>query len=130
MKQSWAHMDQFRKLTPPFASTPGDRWGAFFYPIGRDSLTIMATAGPEPGHAYDWEHVSVHARHNNEPRLSTWNEMCRVKNLFWDEEETVMQLHPAKANYVNDHPCVLHLWKPIAVQIPLPPSILVGIGRK
>jgi hypothetical protein len=36
------------------------------------------------------------------------------------------QLHPAKADYVNQHPNCLHLWKPTTDTIPLPPSIMVG----
>lgn len=55
-----------------------------------------------------WEHVSVelYAR-----RLPTWNEMCEVKDIFWDEEEEVVQIHPQKSNYVNMTEA-LHLWRP------------------
>lgn len=92
--------------------------GAFFVPhhTTNQELTIVASAG------MDWEHVSVSCRN----RCPNWQEMCFVKNLFWDEEEVVMQLHPAKSNYVNMHPNCLHLWKPQKKEIPLPPSIMVG----
>ena len=69
-----------------------------------------------------WEHVSVSAQE----RCPTWQEMCTVKDLFWDEEDTVMQLHPPKSEYVNHHPFCLHLWRPIGVEVPRPPSIMVG----
>lgn len=47
--------------------------------------------------------------------------MCDVKRIFWRDDEVVLQYHPAKSNYVNVHPYVLHLWKPLAMAIPVPP---------
>ena len=54
------------------------------------------------------EHVSVelYAR-----RLPTWQEMCTVKDIFWDEEEEVIQIHPKHSQYVNITEA-LHLWRP------------------
>lgn len=69
-----------------------------------------------------WEHVSVSIR----GRLPTWEEMCHVKRLFWGDEETVIEFHPPRSEYVNFHRGVLHLWRPIGVALPRPPSILVG----
>ncbi len=77
-----------------------------------------------------WEHVSVHLyADSNARRVYTpnWNDMCKVKDLFWDDEDVVMQLHPAKSQYVNNHPNTLHLWRPINSVILVPPSILVGV---
>lgn len=56
-----------------------------------------------------WEHVSIelYAR-----RLPTWDEMCYVKDIFWDEEEEVVQIHPKKSQYV-DVVEALHLWRPV-----------------
>jgi hypothetical protein len=96
-----------------------------------------------------WEHVSVHAyrvgtveRHvhhsfleGSKPyttgrpaqmRTPTWKEMVYVKDLCWDGEDVVMQLHPRKSEYVNCHKHVLHLWRPRHRDIPTPPAILVG----
>ena len=55
-----------------------------------------------------WEHVSVElcAR-----RLPTWEEMSHLKDLFWDDEEEVVQIHPKKSEYVNITEA-LHLWRP------------------
>jgi hypothetical protein len=51
--------------------------------------------------------------------------MCFVKDLFWSEHECVVQFHPPRSVYVNNHPFCLHLWhKP---NLPTPPVILVGI---
>lgn len=55
-----------------------------------------------------WEHVSVSLH----TRCPNWREMCFVKDLFWDEEEEVIQLHPKKSQYVNVHEFCLHMWKP------------------
>jgi hypothetical protein len=84
-------------------------------PHGRD-LAIISGIGE------GWEHVSVSLK----TRTPNWQEMCFVKDLFWTEDEVVMQLHPAKTEYVNYHQYCLHLWKPIEATIPTPPSILVG----
>ena len=69
-----------------------------------------------------WEHVSVSTTH----RTPNWTEMCFVKNLFWNEDECVIQYHPPKKDYVNCHPYCLHLWKPLKHVIPMPPPIMVG----
>jgi hypothetical protein len=55
--------------------------------------------------------------------------MCFVKSLFWDDEESVMQLHPPKSQWVNNHPYCLHLWKQDSVEIPLPLQIMVGVKQ-
>jgi hypothetical protein len=76
----------------------------------------------------DWEHISVHMEDSRgKESTPTWEEMAFIKFLFWDEEEPVMQLHPPRSTYINNHRNVLHMWKPIGQEIPLPPSILVGI---
>ena len=75
-----------------------------------------------------WEHVSVSLRKGNATiqRCPTWLDMCFVKSQFWGEEDQVIEYHPKKSEYVNCHPFVLHLWRPIGVEIPSPPSIMVG----
>ena len=55
-----------------------------------------------------WEHVSVGLPR----RLPTWEEMCEVKDIFWDDEEEVIQIHPKKSHYVNLTEA-LHLWRPV-----------------
>jgi len=39
----------------------------------------------------------------------------------------VMQIHPRKSEYVNCHPYVLHLWRPINQVIPTPNPLMVGL---
>ena len=69
-----------------------------------------------------WDHVSVTL---NRERCPKWSEMCMVKEMFFEPEEAVMQIHPPKSQYVNNHPYCLHLWRPHNCQIPLPNKNLV-----
>ena len=107
-------------------SATGDRFGCFsLWRNGKD-MHIIASDGTGwreeglPGIA--WEHVSVSMSN----RTPSWDDMCAVKDLFWRDDEAVMQLHPAKINYVNFHKHCLHLWAPIGIDIPVPPSLTVG----
>ena len=68
-----------------------------------------------------WEHVSVCPGN----RTPDWGEMNKIKDMFWNDDEVVMQLHPAKSNYVNLMPNCLHLWRPIGKEIPVPPTLYV-----
>ena len=93
--------------------------GAFLVkgPRGK-MLRIISNTGET---ADGWEHVSV----STDTRTPRWDEMCFVKNLYWDDDETVIQFHPPLADYVNFDPHCLHLWKP-PYPVPLPDPILVG----
>lgn len=79
-----------------------------------------------------WDHVSVtlwNCQKTPKPvlRCATWLDMCHVKNIFFEEFETVIQFHPPKESYVNTHPYCLHLWRKQDFEIPVPERILVGI---
>jgi hypothetical protein len=126
MKSNWNDLEGFRvgKMSL-WSSERGDHFGAFTVLMGRKSLHIIASEGA--GAEMPWEHVSVHTETWEGKRTPTWAEMCEVKNLFWDEEEVVIQYHPAKSQYINNHPNVLHLWKPVGITLPTPPMIAVGI---
>lgn len=101
-------------------------YGAFFVqgPCGEE-LKIVAS-GADDMISQGWEHVSISTRR----RPPNWREMCFVKDLFWSEEECVIQFHPPRSEYVNNHPHCLHLWRPVDDHIRLPPSILVGLKDK
>lgn len=71
-----------------------------------------------------WEHVSIAPLNGSVP---SWDDMCFVKDLFFDPEDWVVQFHPARSEYVNNMPNCLHLWKPIDEKLPTPPSIFAGI---
>ncbi len=119
-----SELDQWRiGQGTAWASSPGDDFGAFLMPgpCGR-SLKVIAS----PGDAHEdipWEHVSVSTLKST----PNWLEMCFIKDLFWDAEEAVMQLHPPRSTWINNHPYCLHLWRPLKTEIPLPPEIAVGL---
>ena len=85
----------------------------------RHNQTVYVIASDGAG----WEHVSVSRR----DRCPTWDEMCQIKALFWSEEDCVVQYHPPRSEYVNNHPNCLHLWRPVGAALPMPDSILVGV---
>jgi hypothetical protein len=102
-----------------YASRTGDMHGAFVIIRHLMELLILSSGHDDK---YGWEHVSVSV--GIQP--PSWDQMCFVKDLFWDEDECVIQYHPPRSEYVNFHPGTLHLWKPRGVVLPLPPSLLVG----
>lgn len=109
--------EKFRLGQGQWATTKNDgNNGIFLYMYCGYPLRIIASDGGE------WEHVSVSLPN----RTPTWKEMCKVKDLFWDKEDCVVQYHPAEKDYVNNHPYCLHLWRPISGGLRIPPSILVG----
>ncbi len=85
-------------------------------PIDGAHLRVIASCGA------GWDHVSV-SRKNRTPN---YPEMVFVKNLFFRDDETVMELHVPSADHVNLHPNCLHLWRPQNVEIPRPPAWMVG----
>lgn len=118
------------KNHPLIPSTSLDGNNGFFiiphYKIQNYYLIIQASDG------MGWEHVSVSVgeKGKKQNRCPTWGEMCWVKDQFWDDTDCVIQYHPVKKEYVNMHPYVLHLWKPIGVELPTPESIMVGVNIK
>ena len=112
-----------RVLTGPGASDTRDgNNGAFGVPSCEPgwSLFLIASDGA------CWEHVSVRAIRERQSRIPTWREMTLVKALCWDDDDVVIQFHPRRAEYVNVHPHVLHLWRPMDAWLPTPPPWMVG----
>ena len=93
--------------------------GVFQYRVGIEKFNILCSDGQ------GWEHVSVSKTKNGKIVIPTWIEMCKIKNLFWDLTDTVIQYHPSKDNYVNRHPGCLHLWRQVGKEFPKPPKELV-----
>lgn len=54
-----------------------------------------------------WEHVSICMS----GRVPSWDEMCTVKDMFWEDEEECIQIHPKKSEYVNLMENCLHIWR-------------------
>ena len=95
----------------------GDAGNGVFkvYVSGKSFFCIASNGG-------GWEHVSISRRNG---KLPTWEEMCAIKDMFFEDEETVVQYHPKKSEYVNFHEGCLHLWRPTSEQMPTPPKIYV-----
>ncbi len=116
MKQDNKAIEQYRiRLGLLHSDETFGNNGAFEIQLGCRTLYAIVSDGSS------WEHVSVSLKQ----RCPTWDEMCFVKDLFWADDEVVIQYHPAKNNYVNDYPTCLHLWKPIGVELPMPELNLI-----
>lgn len=113
-----------RVMKGRLASRNGEPCGAFVVlgPSGRELFIIVSNGiDPDPKLA-GWEHVSVSIEGRHPPN---WQEMNWVKEQFWNDDETVLQFHPKRSQYINIHPNCLHLWRQVGVQHPLPPQLLV-----
>lgn len=138
MKRTLPKLEKYRYTghrgarQPPASDASYGRNGMFYLPpevLGRQNtrepLTlIISDADSWPAHLgpIKWEHASA----SWPDRCPTWPEMCRIKSMLFEDDEVVMQLHPATDQYVSFHRYCLHLWRPIGRQIPLPPLDTLG----
>ena len=115
-------LDLYRCTVPAivkyFGGIGDHETGVFEVPskIDKAPMRVIASNGLE------WDHVSVSRRN----RTPNWAEMAQIKDLFFHDDETVMQLHVPASDHINDHPHCLHLWRPHKMAIPRPPACLVG----
>ena len=84
---------------------------------------VLGQFGVQFSDGMGWEHVSVSVIGKN--RCPSWEEMSWIKDQFWGDEEEVIQYHPRKSEFVNTHPYVLHLWRPIGIELPRPNYTMV-----
>ena len=107
--------NKFRVRTGAMASSEENGNNGMFVVTLRNNQKVNVIASDGLG----WEHVSV----SRSDRTPTWDEMCQVKALFWEESDCVVQYHPAKKDYINIHNNCLHLWR--TEGIPTPPTFMV-----
>ena len=74
-----------------------------------------------------WEHCSVSPYVKR--IVPDYDALCQLKNVFWSEDEDVIQVFPRKENYVNNLSNCLHLWRCYYTDMILPPSCFVGIRK-
>lgn len=119
-------LEMARLQTPPYVSEEGAMHGLFEIRCPSRYRLLIISSGVKHGNSgvVSWEHVSASIRGKH--FCPSWEEMCFVKDLFWGEEETIIQFHPPKTEYVNTHGFTLHLWKP-PYDVSTPPSIEVGL---
>ncbi len=98
----------------------GDDYNGLFkvFVNGKSFFVIASTGG-------GWDHVSVSPGSSRKKGIPTWEEMCAIKDMFFEAEETVVQYHPAKSRYINMREDCLHLWRPTAEELPTPPLYMV-----
>lgn len=92
--------------------------GMFEIKLKCSSLTFRVIASSECG----WHHVSV----STSNRCPKWNEMCEIKDMFFERDEMVIQYHMPENDNINLHQYCLHMWKPTEEKVPVPPSWMVG----
>lgn len=78
-------------------------------------------------HGGGWNHVSVSPYKKNV--TPNWADMCLIKDIFWNDDESVIQIHPPKDQYVNNVENCLHLWECYYREMVLPPSCFVGLRK-
>ena len=89
----------------------------FTNPVDRKMYFVIFTS------SLGWEHASV-SQKNKTP---TWDIMCRIKDIFWNKDECCVEYHPKEEDYINNHEYCLHIWRPTEIELPQPPSIMVGL---
>lgn len=110
------YFDRYRKRL--YDGSYGDnKVGFFWIPKAKGYYQVYATTGG------GWDHVSFCLLTENgkfEKRIPKWNDVCKIKEMFFDSIEDVVEIHPKAEDYVNEHPYVLHLWKPTVKEMPIP----------
>jgi hypothetical protein len=71
----------------------------------RTGLTVTLTCQMEKD-SKKWIHCSI-SRPN---RIPSYNELCRVKELFLGKDSLALMLFVPEAEHVNIHDFCLHLW--------------------
>lgn len=119
MKTNWPKVNAARVRQGQFATDDSYGFaGAFAFTINGLPIRVICSDGE------GWCHVSVSVTGSELP--PSWSVMCQIKDLFFGNDEWVIQFHPPESEYVNNHPGCLHLWKPTEGSFPTPDSILVG----
>lgn len=120
----WNFLNKHRVRRGAYASSEADGFnGAFGFNIPGEARMVCVIASDGEG----WKHVSVSFGQVS-AKTPSWEVMCAIKDLFFEPEDVVIQLHPKKSDYVNNHPGCLHLRQCTdGREQPLPPSIFVGI---
>jgi hypothetical protein len=110
--RSFIELARYAAVHPTFGAPQPESGGYFKV----DRLHIIASWD------LGWDHVSVSLN----DRCPTWDEMEKVKRLFFRDHETAFQLHVPTQEHINIHPYCLHLWRPHGVAIPRPPQAMVA----
>lgn len=117
-------LEKARIRTGRFASSEKDGFNGFFELfVNGEQLRVIASDG------FGWQHVSV-SKAGRPDKVPNWDQMNRIKDLFWTKDEWACQFHPAQCEYINNHPGCLHLWRLTRERLPTPPAELTGLKGK
>lgn len=120
----WSFLNRHRFNHPLYPRTDAS-WGfngCFQFALAGEARLIRCIASD----GMLWQHVSV-SFPMKKTCVPSWDLMCRIKDLFWEPEDVVVQYHPPKSKHINNHPGCLHLWRPLDKTLPLPPGFMVGM---
>lgn len=113
-------LDEIKKYTRLHVDRVAEDGGCGIIHIGIwDGSVIWSFGG-------GWDHVSVCPFKRN--ITPTWDDMTKLKRIFFEDNEAVIQIHPQKSEYVNNMPNCLHLWK-YQGDFPLPPAWMIGVRK-
>lgn len=102
-------MERVLNLFPAKSSKSSTRLGIFEFPLENGESTLLCSAVIRDY----WEHVFLDLRKSD--RCPTYEEMCRLKQYFFNENEIALQIHPKKSEYVNACQHRLHLWRKVTM---------------
>ena len=86
-------VEAYRDNSDPLWTSPyGANWGRFFIPTANGLLRVLSSgfADKENPWGCGWEHVSV----SYADKTPSWEDMDKIKKMFWRDDETVVQFHP------------------------------------
>lgn len=116
----WKFLNKHRVREGHFGSSENEGCNGYFcFTLFGAKIKVIASDG------MGWKHVSASIDKCLEP--PNWKMMCAIKDLFFEDEDVVVQFHPKKSQYVNNHPGCLHLWQSLDREFPQPDSLMVGI---
>jgi hypothetical protein len=118
LRDKLARVNRFRVRIGPQGSDDSYGWNGAFLVVfsGVECSVICSDEG-------GWKHVSMAPRPLRV--IPTWAMMCQLKDWFFDDEDWVVQYHPAKSASVNLRANCLYLWRPLETPLPLPEQIMV-----
>jgi hypothetical protein len=110
--------NRWRVREGKYASTEAAGFnGWFLVPLDGEIWQVCIADG------MGFRHLSV--TNHQKKMLPPWKILCRLKDAFFADDETVVLYIPAKDDYIDLHPFVHHLWSPIDQELPKPLIALV-----
>lgn len=87
-----------------------------------EGKVVRVVAVRDPNSYEGWESVAM----VDYDHIPEYEEMVKLKDQYWEKDEVVFQVHPARSEYVNDLENMLHLWRYMLIA----PRIEKNLRRK